>query len=223
MKKTALLLLVLIVITFTSCSYTITETAETGPAESIAETEAQIETTTEKTVTQLSFGDAIVTEMFRFTPSFDGFADEVANWPDENYLKPNGSISGSNPFKAADGKTMMYFSGVVEYIGNSKQNESFSVYYQVDYDDGYIFNGNNDYNMTTSESQDARYHTGWGNSADGKNWDYSNTMTFAPLSTITKRYVRFTIEVPAVLESETGKPLNVIFRVDGNDYCFKLR
>ena len=175
------------------------------------------------TPAQLSFGESVTTDLFRFTPSFDGFADEVANWPDENYLTPNGKMAGSNPFKADDGKVMMYFSATVDYIGNSKTNESFSLWYRVDFDNGYIFDGKHDYNSNPFDSEEARYTTGWGNSTDNKEWDYSNSMTFAPLSSVKKRYVRFAIEVPSVLQTETGKSLIVIFTIDGKQYTYKIR
>ena len=215
MKKLALILTIILMLSVTSCiGNKNTESADDQSGNVSSE---------DTEMMQLTFGESIETEMFKFTPSFDGFADEVANWPDENFLTPNGKISGSNPYKAADGKTIMYFSGIVEYIGNSKENESFSIGYIVDYDNGYIFNGNHDYNSSALESEDSRYHTGWGNTVDKSDWDYENHMTFAPLSTVTKRIVRFVIEVPAVLKESNEKSLNVIFTIDGQKYCYKVR
>lgn len=219
MKKIALLLVAVVLIFSASCgnndqSSTVSLNTQTK-SEPLSNTQTKSE--------PLSFGQSISTKIFKFTPSFDGFAKELANWPDENFLTPTGQISGSNPYEAADGKVMMFFSGTVEYIGDSKQNETFSLYYIVDYDNGYTFNGNNDYNASAFESEDARYHTAWGNSVDMNDWDYSNSMTFAPLSSITTRIIRFAIEVPEVLQSATDKPLNFIFTIDDNDYCFKVR
>lgn len=228
-KYFAILLAAIILLSFVACSgngggQTANVTAEPTEAPTETPTETPTEAPTEEPdPIQLSFGDAIETEMFKFTPSFDGFAKEVANWPDENYLTPNGKIAGINPFKAANGKVMMYFSGMVEYIGNSKQNETFTIQYIVDYDDGYVFDGNNDYNATAFQSEEARYHTAWANSADKKDWDHDNKMTFAPLSSVTKRFVRFAIEVPEALKSATDKPLKVVFSIEGVEYCFIIR
>ena len=70
-----------------------------------------------------AFGDTVTTEdgLFTFTPTFGGFAPEVGNWPDENYLTPDGTAVDSNPFKAEEEKTIMWFSADVEYIGDSTE------------------------------------------------------------------------------------------------------
>lgn len=154
-----------------------------------------------------TMGETVSTEMFEFTPSFGGFADEVANWPDENFMTLAGKISGNNPFKADEDKVIMYFSADVKYIGNSKSNETFSYDFTIDYADGYIFEFNE------------RYDCGVKND-DG--WDYSNEITFEPLSSVKDGFVRFCIEVPSQLESDPENIL-IIFNIDGNDYKFRLR
>lgn len=153
-----------------------------------------------------TMGQTVSTEIFEFTPVFEGFADEVANWPDENFMTPDGKISGNNPFKADEDKVIMYFSADVKYIGNSKSNETFSYDFTIDYADGYIFEFNE------------RYDCGVQND-DG--WDYSNEITFEPLSSEKDGYVRFCIEVPSQLESDPNNIL-IIFNIGGNDYQFSL-
>lgn len=155
-----------------------------------------------------NFGDSITTPsgMFIFTPMFDGFASAVANWPDENYLHPDGRgiDESTNPFVADEGKVIMYYSAQVEYIGDSKNDESFSFSAKLDYDNGYVF---------TADGM--RY------SSDGKDWDsgYSST-SFAPLSSDTVRTVRFCIEVPEVVETDFEKRTVTIISIEGEDYTF---
>jgi len=161
-------------------------------------------------VQTLSFGDSITTELFEFTPVFEGFADELANWPDENYMTPDGKISGSNPFKAGEEKTLMWFSGTVNYIGNSTTNETFTYAYKVIYDNDYVFDFDD-------------YDTGYTVDLENVDWKYSNSMTFEPLSSKTTRYVRFNIEVPKQVETNTDKGLTVVFMIGGNEYSYNIR
>lgn len=189
------------------------DTAENNHQSSEKETE-------EQQTTMMKFGDTIKTDLFEFTPSFDGYADEVANWPDENYLKPTGKMAGSNPYKADSDKTVMYFSGVVNYIGNEKSNVNFTYGFSVDYDNGYVFKDDGSVVIT-----DGHVEVGYGytKSLNDPDWEYENTMTFEPLSSETTRYVRFCIIVPKVIETETAKPLNVNFMINGESYTFVLR
>lgn len=160
-------------------------------------------------VQTLSFGDAITTEYFEFTPAFGGFTDEVANWPDENYLTPDGTFYGANPFKANEEKTMMWFSGTVNYLGGSTSNETFTYDYKIIYD--------NDYEFDIKEGE------GYTKDIASGKWGDGYSMTFEPLSSNTTRYVRFCIEVPEQLEINTDKTLSVIFIIDDNEYIYNIR
>lgn len=152
------------------------------------------------------FGDPVTSPsgMFVFTPAFDGFASAVANWPDENYLRPNGRgvDESNNPYVADEGKVMMYYSGVVEYIGDSKSTETFDFNFKVDYDDGYVFTG-----------------SGKGYSSNESDWSY-NAASFEPLSSDTSRYVRFCVEVPDTLEKDFEKQTVTIFTIEGEEFTY---
>ena len=161
------------------------------------------------------FGDTVTTEddLFTFTPTFGGFAPEVGNWPDENYLTPDGTAVGSNPFKAEEEKTIMWFSADVEYIGDSTENETFSYAFTVVYDGDYEF-ASDPYNCSYTEDP------------AGGEWDQgsdSTTMTFEPLSSKTTRLARLCIEVPQQLETDTAAPLQVIFTLNGAEYAYQIR
>ncbi len=216
MKKVfAQLLAVMMCLCMAACgSSEATEPAEetTVPTQqAAAETAAPIPETTAPAEDQIcAFGDPIVTEMFIFTPAFEGFTDEVGNWPDKDFLTPEGQISGSNPFKAGSEKVIMYFSGTVEYVGDSKENVQFTYTFDVDYDDGYVFSFDS-------------YDCGFTSDIENGKWTYSNSMLFEPLSSNTTRYVRFCIEVPSQLETNTTQPLKVIFHIDGTNYIYVIR
>ena len=108
---------------------------------------------------------------------------------------------GSNPFKAEEEKTIMWFSADVEYIGDSTENETFSYAFTVVYDGDYEFTSD-PYNCSYTEDP------------AGGEWEQgsdSTTMTFEPLSSKTTRLARFCIEVPQQLETDTEAPLQVIF------------
>lgn len=163
-----------------------------------------------------NFGDSITTEsgMFVFTPAFDGFARALNNWGNENYLLPQGKTkdleASDNPYFAEEGKTMMYFSATVEYVGDSKENESFDFSFKVDYD-GYVFDS------TNSDTISAK-----GYSLDQMSWDIGSSATaeFEPLSSDTTRYIRFCIEVPEQVENDTEKQTSVIFTIGEKEYTF---
>lgn len=167
------------------------------PVAEPAETEAQ---------TVYTMGDTVSNGMFEFTPTFEGFTDEVANWPDQDYMTPNGQISGNNPFKASNEKVIMYFSGNVKYVGNSKSNETFWYDFTVDYDNGYLFEFNENYNCGVKA---------------GDSWNYTNMITFEPLSSAKEGYVRFCIEVPQQLEAD---PENIVidFNICGSTFRYRL-
>ena len=158
-----------------------------------------------------TFGETITTEngLFTFTPVFEGFAEELANWPDEHYLTPEGEMVGNNPFHSTEEKTLMWFSGTVAYIGDSTTDETFSFSYQILYDENYTFDERLATGYTTDLADD------WTRDA--------TTMTFEPLSEKKTRIVRFCSLVPRQLESESGKSLAVIFTIGGTEYPFQIR
>ncbi|MBR0348749.1 MAG: hypothetical protein IIX16_03825 [Clostridia bacterium] len=179
------------------------------------------ESTTKTDNTIYQFGDTVTVNegKFEFTPVFEGFAEKLANWPDENYLTPEGLISGKTPYEASEDKVMMYFSGTINYIGNSKTNETFNYTFIVDYNDGYIF----DFANGEAWNRGKGYHSGCGITDDIKNgdWEYKTLSTFEPLSSNKTRYVRFCIEVPYQLEAEREKVI-VKFNINGEEIKFTL-
>ena len=180
----------------------------TSAEEGIDPAEADSAPAAEATVYQ--FGDSITSPsgMFVFTPQFHGFAAALANWPDANYLTPDGKgvDESNNPFVADEGHVMMYFSGVVEYIGDSKETETFSFAYQLDYDHGYLFDG----------PSGVRY------SSDEEDWDTNEYASFEPLSSNTVRYVRFCLEVPEALESDVEKETILTIKIEGEPFVFNV-
>ncbi|MDO4651035.1 MAG: hypothetical protein Q4B26_20550 [Eubacteriales bacterium] len=167
------------------------------------------------------FGETVTTGdgMFEFTPVFEGFADKLANWPDSDYLTPDGQFSGQTPYEAADEKVMMYFSGTIEYVGESKQNESFAYDFTIDYDDGYIFEFANGEAFNRGNG----YHSGCGMIVDPEedDWKYTNIAAFEPLSSSTTRQVRFCIEVPYQIEENIEKTI-ITFHLNGEDHIFSF-
>lgn len=77
-----------------------TQTAETP--DNSEPTPEQSENISEETIYNL--GDVIETDLFRITPSFTGYAHELANWPDENFMTPEGQFSGESAYSATNGK-----------------------------------------------------------------------------------------------------------------------
>lgn len=155
-----------------------------------------------------NFGDSITTKSgkFVFTPTFGGFAAALSNCSDENYLLPDGKglEKSTNPYAADEGKVMMYFSAQVEYIGDSKETETFSFEAELNYDEGYLFSID-----------------GIGYSSNGEDWDpnYDET-SFEPLSSDTVHAVRFCIEVPEVVATDFEKRTVVIFTIENKEYTF---
>lgn len=208
MKRTISLLLVLaLCLSLCACRAETTshETTE-APTETVQVTEiAQTESPAQETI--YAPGDSIETDLFRITPSFTGYAYELANWPDENFMKPEGDFSGKSPYSASDGKTEMYGEIAVEYIGSEKSDVFLDLSVSADYDDGYIFE---------------TVHMGTCLTADGK-WGYTGQMVFEPLSSANTRLVRYCIEVPEQVETNVDKPLVVTFFVNGEPYAFDFR
>ena len=239
MRRSIILILIgLIIVAFCACT---AENSDGRPG-SIEDTKESTFPVTEPTETKpvlLSFGETIKTEMFEFTPSFEGFAKNISNWPDKDYLTPKGKNIDldTNPYRASTDKVYMYFSGTVKYTGDSKDTETLTLQYIVDYDNGYIFDGNHDYNSAAfsapsssngKNNEGTNYHTVWGNTSEITNsqfedWNYSNSMSFAPLSSNNKRIVRFAIEVPKVLVTNKDKSLMVVFTIEGVNYSFAIR
>ncbi len=250
MKRFLTLLMALVMcLQFASCGNTVTgtpsttdattqsdtqSTADVTEATTVATTEATTEATTIVTEPPIpvtpaktySFGESVETDMLRFTPKLEGFSKEVGNWPDKNYLTPNGKSAGSNPFKADDEKTMMYFSGTFEFIGKSTKTEEFEYNYTVIYANDYEFKSHK-----YGGSHD--YTCGWGMAMElaSNDWGHNEsnstvgdgTMKFEALSSKKTRYVRFCIEVPEVLSTDESSPLQVIFTFDGNEFVYNVR
>lgn len=200
---------------------TIIEPSETDPMETTT-----VATEAPKPATIYSFGESVESDMLRFTPKFEGFHKEVGNWPDKNYLTPNGKSAGSNPFKASDEKIMMTFSGTFEFIGKSSRTENFEYTYSVIYA--------NDYEFKSHEYGGSHDYTcGWGMAMDAASNDWNRNenngsvgngkMKFEALSAKKTRYVRFCIEVPEILATDESSPIQVIFNFDGNSYVFNIR
>lgn len=177
-------------------------------------TEATQSATTEATEppveeTVYKLGDVIETDLFKITPSFTGYAYELANWPDENYMTPAGKFSGDSPYSADEGKTSMYGEIQIEYIGNEKNDVTLGIGISANYDDGYMFEG-------------ADVHMGYCVSLDG-DWQYDGQMTFEPLSDATTRILRYCVEVPEQVEANTDKSLLVTFFVNGEPFVYDFR
>ena len=123
MKKKIISTVLCASILFSLCACSKTETSSNGSsvsettAEDSGETEETEETEAEATV--YSMGDSIVTDMFAITPRMTGYAMELANWPDENFMTPAGNINKS-PYCAHEEKVMIYGDMDIEYTGSEK-------------------------------------------------------------------------------------------------------
>lgn len=161
-----------------------------------------------------SFGETVTTDMYEFTPKFEGFAKTLSNRPDAGFLTPN--ASGIDYFIADKEKTMIYFSAVVNYIGDSKENETFDYGFTINYDKDYNFEFDLDdlrsYSAFTSKETPA-----FGD------WEQRKiATTFEPLSSDKTRYFRFCMEVPEHLEANADKIL-VKFKVNGKNYTYAIQ
>jgi len=186
--------------------------ATEAPANEAPVTEATAAPTTEATEPQpviYNLGDVIETDLFRITPSFTGYAYKLSNWPDENYMTPAGKESGDSPYNADEGKTEIYGEILIEYIGNEKEDVTISWGISVNYDDGYIFEG---------DDVDSGYCVSLNDS-----WKYDAYATFEPLSDATTRIVRYCVEVPAQVEENKDKSLLVTFYLNGEPYIYDFR
>ena len=192
---------------------------EQGSEQNIEQEETEGEATANTTV--YHFGDTVSVSdgMFEFTPVFEGFTDKLANWPDKDYMTPNGQFSGNSPYVAADEKVMMYFSGTINYVGDSKKNEEFKYDFTVDYDDGYLFY----FTEGDAWNNGNGYHSGCGitDNVESGDWDYECSATFEPLSSNKTRYVRFCIEVPNQLQTDSQNTM-ITFHINGEDYSFAM-
>ena len=167
------------------------------------------------------FGDTVSVSdgMFEFTPVFEGFTAKLANWPDKDFMTPDGQFSGQTPYEASEEKVMMYFSGTINYVGESKENELFGYNFTVDYKNGYLF----DFAGGEAWNSGKGYHSGCGitSNIESGDWNYKNMATFEPLSSNKTRYVRFCIEVPNQLEADSGNVI-ITFHINGEDRIFTL-
>jgi len=210
MKKTISLLLALaLCLSLCAC----------GGDNDVPETEAPVAEATEAPITEVpeepaaetiyTLGDVIETDLFQITPSFTGYAFELANWPDENFMTPAGKFSGTSAYSASEGKTAMYGEVQIAYIGNEKSDVSLNLGISVDYDNGYIFQGA-DVDMGNCVSIDG-------------DWQYNGQMTFEPLSDHNTRILRYCVEVPQQVETNADKSLLVTFSVNGEPFVFDFR
>ena len=204
MKKAISLLLALVLcLSLCACGGSNTDTPKTTEAPTTKATEPLAEETIYK------LGDIIETDLFKITPSFTGYAYELANWPDENFMTPAGQFSGTSAYSANEGKTAMYGEVQIEYIGNEKSDVSLNMSISVDYDNGYIFQGS-DVDMGNCVSIDG-------------DWKYNGQMTFEPLSNYNTRILRYCVEVPEQVETNNDKALLVTFFVNGESFVFDFR
>ena len=73
------------------------------------------------------FGDTVSVSdgMFEFTPVFEGFTAKLANWPDKDFMTPDGQFSGQTPYEASEEKVMMYFPAQLTMsVSQKKMNSS---------------------------------------------------------------------------------------------------
>lgn len=153
-------------------------------------------------------GDAIETKLFRITPAFTGYARYLSNVQNETYLTFTGSTV-NNPYVAEDGKVNLFGEMAVEYVGTEKSNVSLEVDISVDFDNGYIY--------STDELGSAIDCT---ISPDKDDWDSS--IVFEPFGE-TKGLVRYCIQAPEQVESESEKPLIATITVNGEKFLFDFR
>lgn len=210
MKKTISLLLAL-ALCLSLCACGGEDPATEAPATEAPATEAPTTVATEPAPVIYNLGDVIETELFKITPGFTGYAYELNNVCDENYLTLEG-ITGSkdsNPYYVGDeGKTQMYGDILVEYIGSEKSDVSLTVTMSVDYDNGYIFQGD-DISASHCITPD--------------DWTSYGAMVFEPLSAETTRIYRYCVKVPTQVEENKDKPLLVTIYVNGEPYIFDFR
>lgn len=209
MKKTlSLLLALLMCLSLCACGDGNDTPVTNAPADATQAPEPEAtEPPAEEIVHKL--GDVIETDLFKITPSFTGYAYELANWPDENFMTPAGQFSGTSPYSANDGKTAMYGEVQIEYIGNEKSDVSLNMSISVDYDNGYLFQGA-DVDMGNCVSIDG-------------DWQYDGQMNFEPLSNYNTRILRYCVEVPEQVETNADKSLLVTFFVNGEPFVFDFR
>ena len=150
-------------------------------------------------------GETIVTAdgMLEFTLDSFCFADTR----DTGRYVPADSESEAWMFeegKAEAEKTYLFYTGTMTFVGDSKEICDYYLYdAQADYDNGYVI-------------------TGQGNSDKEDSWIFelgaSNgtaTAKFEPLTGTKVREARGYLEVPAVVETDTEKPLLLIINIGG--------
>lgn len=197
MKKTLSLLLVFaLCLALCAC----------GGNDTPATTEAT-EPPVEETVYKL--GETIETDLFKITPVFTGYSYALSNIGDETYLTRITKRESSNPYATDEGKTQIYGEIQVEYIGSEKTDVSLSIAISANYDDGYVFEGDDV----------AAGHC----VTPGNSWNSYGPMVFEPLSDSNTRIMRFCIEVPEQVETNTDKSLLVTFFVNGEPFVYDFR
>lgn len=172
---------------------------------------------------EYSFGESITTSKFVFTPEFGGFSEQLGaqGLYDEYLFRPEPSdityrvkdrVKNYAPIKARSGRTMMYFSGTIEYIGNSKKNETFSYGATVNYDNGYTY---------TVEDFAFEDHGAW----DFELSRLKGQTTYEKLIDDDQktRMTRCCVEVPKQVEENADKRLTVTFKINGRKYTYRIR
>ena len=169
----------------------------------------------------LKFGESVKTEMFEFKPEFKGFAKELENAMDENYLTTKVKYPNlpDNPFLAGSSETMIYFSGTVSLIGDTKEDQMFELEgCEINFDDGYKFDVRAfAYGLNKSEKEEEERMSSMAAFKDSRN------IPFKALSTEKTRTVRFATPVPKQLQTDTGKSLTITFKIEGVDYTYVIR
>ena len=165
---------------------------------------------TEETAKTYVIGESVETEDFIFTPELQGFFEELSNVGDSR-LTPGGYKTSGNPYRAEVGKTMMLLYCTLEYIGESKKDETIGVSASIDFDNGYIFDG--DKISFVTEGGYYGFYSGDGNIE----------CIFEPLSSDTKRIIRVASKVPEQVKNDEDKPLSITFKIEDKEYIYKIR
>jgi hypothetical protein len=183
------------------------EPEEAEPEEPSADEADETEIPVEDEVTIYTPGDVIETDLFKITPSFTGYAYELDCYYDEDVMTPFGTMDDDGAFNAREGKVEIYGEIQIEYIGNEKSDVSLDMGISVDFDDGYIYECSN---MVFCKSVDG-------------DWSSNFPIKFEPLSSETTRILRYCIEVPEQVETDTDKSLLTTITVNGEPYVFDFR
>lgn len=164
--------------------------AETEPAQKIyqiGETVVTADGMLEFTLDSFCFADT--RDGGRFVPAD---SESEAWWFDEG--------------KAEAEKTYLFYTGTMNFVGNSKEICEYYLYdVQADYDDGYIIKGQGDWSKEDSGIFELNDTSNNGEAV----------ASFEPLTGTKVREVRGYLEVPEVVETDTESPLLLIINIGG--------